>query len=1150
MMLATIANKQEQGSAVAEILGTVNDDVLNGTADNDTINGLAGNDTLTGGAGIDTLTGGAGFDIFRDTAAGLNGDTITDFGPGETIIISDAVLQGFTFNRNIGVSQSTLTYTGGSVTLASFLNGPMDSISSRFVARAAQGGGVMLTVVSDIFGTFNNDVLVGTVGDDIINGRFGNDTLTGATGNDVFQFYAPGEAIGDDRITDFRQGEDKIDVSGRFFGFGSDLASIAPLISQVGNDTKITLGISDLVESIVIAGILPTQLTDADFIFNTSTTSRTLVYNGGSGVLIGGVGDDTLTVAQGQRSNRVILLAGAGNDRLNAGPSSDSLYGQGGNDTFVFSGLGRGVNYFQFGNDIIFDFVQGQERIDLSRLRIGSFNQLSVVLSDVGGNAVLTIGTGSLASTITINGIQAANLTAQDFIFDTSAVAETLSVTPGQTNILFAGLGDDTLNGNDNDINTLIGGQGTNTLVGGQSNDRLFGFEGNDRLFENGGNDLLSGGSGADTFIFGRGINGNFGVGALQNIFIGALGNDIITDFTPGEDKIDLSRRGVASFAQIAPFIVKSGADTLIFLNSESILLKNVTPNQISISDFIFDTSTAVHTTNSTGFISNIVYFDSLGADTIRASGALTTFMMTRGDDLIFGGAGFGTDLFVFTDPNFGRDVIRDTNAGRLRLDFSAFSNISFAEFQAALVQDGPDTIFTLPGSGGASTLTFFNILPGQFTAANLITPDQIVGRTVINNTNILFGSALNDRFTAGGGDNRVLGGRGIDTAEFSGTRGSATVTKNADGTITITSRDGTDTLSGTELFRFFDGLFSFTYADPGAPRIANFAVGAGGWSTQDRFPRQAADVNGDGFADIVGFGQAGTLVALGSANGTFAAPISATANFGVNQGWSSDNIFHRELADVNNDGRADIVGFGTFGVLVALAQADGTFGAASLRSSNFNPANGWSTQDGFARTLADVNGDGYADIIGFGTPGTFVALGSAGGQFGAATLAISNFGTNQGWSSNNSFHREVADVNGDGRADIVGFGTFGTLVALGQTNGTFGTANLVLGNFGTNQGWSTQDVFTRDLADVNGDGRDDIVGFGIAGTFIAFGQSNGTFSDAAFDVANFGRNQGWTSDTIFHRELADINGDGLADIVGFGFGGVFVSTAFDALVL
>jgi hypothetical protein len=231
--------------------------------------------------------------------------------------------------------------------------------------------------------------------------------------------------------------------------------------------------------------------------------------------------------------------------------------------------------------------------------------------------------------------------------------------------------------------------------------------------------------------------------------------------------------------------------------------------------------------------------------------------------------------------------------------------------------------------------------------------------------------------------------------------------------------------------------------------------------------------------------------------------------------------------------------------VLVSLAQANGSFAAPVLGSTNFNQANGWSSQDAFARTLGDVNGDGFADVVGFGIAGTFVALGNGTGSFGAANFALANFGANQGWTSNNSFHRTVADVNGDGRADVIGFGIAGTLVALGQANGTFAAPTLAQANFGTNQGWSSQDAFARVAGDVNGDGRADVVGFGIAGTFVSYGQGDGSFSAAAFDVANFGANQGWTSNNILPRDLADLNNDGRADIIGFGLNGVFASTAF-----
>ena len=328
-------------------------------------------------------------------------------------------------------------------------------------------------------------------------------------------------------------------------------------------------------------------------------------------------------------------------------------------------------------------------------------------------------------------------------------------------------------------------------------------------------------------------------------------------------------------------------------------------------------------------------------------------------------------------------------------------------------------------------------------------------------------------------------------------------------------------------------------FAAPGGILVNNFTVGAGGWSSQDRFPRFIADVNGDRLSDIVGFGQAGVVVSLGSANGSFSAPILRVANFGQSAGWTSDNQFHRELADLNGDGRADIVGFGVAGTLVSFGRADATFTDPVLATANFGTNQGWTTQDGFARTTGDVNGDGKSDLIGFGTAGTLVALGNGDGTFKTAAMSLANFGVQQGWTSDNSFHRKVADVNGDGADDIVGFGTAGVLVALSNGDGTCQATRLVLLNFGKDQGWSSQNSAARDVADVNGDGYADIVGFGVGGTFVAYGQANGTFSPASFDTANFGANQGWTSDDIYHRELADINNDGRIDIVGFGQAGV-----------
>ena len=92
---------------------------------------------LTGGGGSDVLTGGAGNDVFRDTIAGHNGDRITDFTSGDSIVFSDATLGSFTFN----LSGATLIYSGGSLTLGS---APAGTLS----ASAASSGGVQLILGS------------------------------------------------------------------------------------------------------------------------------------------------------------------------------------------------------------------------------------------------------------------------------------------------------------------------------------------------------------------------------------------------------------------------------------------------------------------------------------------------------------------------------------------------------------------------------------------------------------------------------------------------------------------------------------------------------------------------------------------------------------------------------------------------------------------------------------------------------------------------------------------------------------------------------------------------------------------------------------------------------------------------------------------
>ncbi|WP_137179344.1 VCBS repeat-containing protein [Roseomonas sp. AR75] len=337
--------------------------------------------------------------------------------------------------------------------------------------------------------------------------------------------------------------------------------------------------------------------------------------------------------------------------------------------------------------------------------------------------------------------------------------------------------------------------------------------------------------------------------------------------------------------------------------------------------------------------------------------------------------------------------------------------------------------------------------------------------------------------------------------------------------------------------------------ADPPAgPRLAlsEFGFVAGSWSAQSQYPRGAADVNGDGRADIFGFGNAGMWVSLANASGGFDAPYLAVSNFGFVAGsWLSQDLYPRSVTDVDGDGLADVVGFGNAGVWVALADGIGGFEPMRLVLNGFGyQAGSWLSQDRFPRAMADVNGDGRADVVGFGNAGVWVALADGTGGFGPMRLALDAFGFVAGsWESQDNFPRGMADVNGDGLADVYGFGNAGVWIALADGAGGFEASRLVLGAFGRQAGsWENGNLFPRQLADMNGDGLADVVGFGNAGVWVALADGTGGFEDPVLAVEGFGVVAGsWESQDRYPRLAADVTGDGRAEVIGFGNAGVWI---------
>jgi hypothetical protein len=90
---------------------------------------------------------------------------------------------------------------------------------------------------------------------------------------------------------------------------------------------------------------------------------------------------------------------------------ADTLTGAGGNDLFVFAQ--------PIGNDVIYNFNVASDVVDLVNFSgVGSFSNIQLT-NDANGNAVITLSSGE---TITLKGVAAASLTANNFVFNQTPV--------------------------------------------------------------------------------------------------------------------------------------------------------------------------------------------------------------------------------------------------------------------------------------------------------------------------------------------------------------------------------------------------------------------------------------------------------------------------------------------------------------------------------------------------------------------------------------------------------------------------------------------------------------------------------------------------------------------------------------------------------
>ncbi|NVJ97967.1 MAG: hypothetical protein HWE25_07440 [Alphaproteobacteria bacterium] len=479
------------------------------------------------------------------------------------------------------------------------LSGLSDGIDMSGTALSDEGGALigadLYQNFEAIVGTDHDDILNGGTGNNDISGGDGNDTVTGGAGNDTLtggngaDVYLFGADFGADVIEDFDTGNDRLDLRGAGISFDIVLAGL----TQDGADAVFEDGNGN---SLRLAGVTASDITVSNFVINGTVvlgTAAADTLDGGSDdeYMIGSAGDDLVLGSDGSDT----LDGGAGNDTLEGGRDDDTLVGGQGSDVLTGDqGADRFVLQDAAVNSsvTVTDFDTDEDILDLSQTDVTAENFLNSVEEITQGGVAGTLVNDDDGDTIFLQGVSIGELVG--------------------ANVLFSG---------ETDLTVTTSGS---RIRGGNREDTIDGTAGGEEIDGRNGNDVIDGGAGNDTIKGGRDDD--------RFVMSDGTGNDIIEDFSLGDDILDLSGTNT-TFSTLSDVLdaateTTRGRDEGVLIDlggGDSVFIEGVSLGELTLMTIIGDGS---------------VILDSAGSDdTFRATSDAETFTFTsgHGNDVITG---------------------------------------------------------------------------------------------------------------------------------------------------------------------------------------------------------------------------------------------------------------------------------------------------------------------------------------------------------------------------------------------------------------------------------------------------------------------------------------------------------------------------------
>ena len=772
--------------------GNGNNTIKTGSKGSTVINSQSGNDTyiVSNLKTYTNISDAGGNDSLQIKSTKVNDITLYYDNEADTLRISDKKSISKTDKNNVTINNfissgiENVKISDNEIDVLSWLYGVNNRVSEYLSQKGVSSVNELMSMINTMSkknkskaltefynviltykrGTNGNDKIIGTSGNDTIYGEEGNDTIKGGKGNDYI--------IGG-------KGNDKL--------YGEKGSNTFEFNKYDGNDTIYKTTSSDVLK------FADVQFDELTFSKNGNNLDITNSY--GDKVTLDGFFKskskldniytyDSVDEPNSIKNDAVVYVAGnttvkgtAYDDIIQGGSGNDKLYGEGGDNVFVFNNTNSGS-----------DTVYSGKGTDV--LLFKDFNSIS----DFENNAVLS----SSGNSLIIKYTNSDSVTVDNYFKNSSVKYIQVGEEKKELSEIVSAYAE-------THTNTIIA-SGT-TINGTQFNDDITGTTKADVIKALAGDDIIKSGKGNDKIYAGTGKNkiyiyegdgkdtiyttgGGSDLLVLEDRYSSMLRwtkskNDLVFTFTNTDDKITLADffKGSPSNPSVRQIKLADG-----YIYNISDICKNLyvkgakTIKGTIIGDNIFGSEKA---DTIYGYDGDDVIYSYGGKDIIYAGNGKDQIFAGRGDNIIYAGDG---DDYISTNLDELNLVSRDTvyaGAGDGEIELGYAFNTVYGE-------DGADTITSFY----ANEAKHHTIYAGAGEDRIELSGSEHYIDAGDDKDNILMNSICNSV---------IIGGKGNDEIQINSKNGIG------NNTLQFTTGDGNDVISGSSTFDGSKILFTDT---------------------------------------------------------------------------------------------------------------------------------------------------------------------------------------------------------------------------------------------------------------------------------------------------------------------------------------------------